>query len=106
MKKIIKIYNETTAQRVLALANWISTIEQRYVEDSQVTRTVAQYQKHPTENIRWFYYDEVFNGMGDIGRQITGYLLGPYEQTGNPVINSEVLEVVEVDLILENYLNK
>ena len=32
--------------------------------------------------------------MGDIGSQIMGFILGTYAPTGNPVINTEVLEIV------------
>jgi len=91
--KIIRIYQELTAQHIQQLANWISTVEQRY-DDGQVTSNVANYYKHPTQDIWFFYYNDIANHMGDIGSQIMGFILGTYAPTGNPVINTEVLEIV------------
>jgi hypothetical protein len=100
--KIIEIYQELTAQRVIQLANWISTVEQLY-NAGQVTKTVAEYKKHPTENIWYILHDPLFNNMGNIGKQIMGFLLGSYHVTGNPVINQEVLLIKE--LTEEEYQN-
>jgi hypothetical protein len=101
--KIIRIYQELTAQHIQQLANWISTVEQRY-DDGQVTSNVANYYKHPTQDIWFFYYNDIANHMGDIGSQIMGFILGTYAPTGNPVINTEVLEIVTLtEAELEEY---
>lgn len=93
--KVIKTNDELIAQRVGQLADWVSTVEQRY-EEGQTTSSVAMYHKHPSEDIWFFYYDDIFPNMGVIGQQIMGFLLTDYEPTGNPVINTEVLQVVEL----------
>ena len=93
--KVIKTNDELVAARVKQLASWVSTVEQRY-ESGQTTSSVAEYKKHPSQDIWFFFYDDIFPNMGDIGKQIMDFLLTDYEPTGNPVINTEVLEVVEL----------
>ena len=89
----IRLYQELSAQHIQQLANWISTVEQRY-DDGQVTANVAEYKKHPTQDIWFFYYSDIADHMGAIGSQIMNFILGTYAPTGNPVVNREVLEVV------------
>lgn len=102
--KIIEVYQELTAQRVKQLANWISTIEQLY-QIGQVTKSVTDFYKHPTKDIWFFIYDPLFNNMGNIGKQVMGFLMGPYHVTGNPVINTEVLVVKDLtDQEVQEYL--
>jgi len=91
--KIIRLYQELSAQHIQQLANWISTVEQRY-DDGQVTANVASYKKHPTQDIWFFYYNDSADHMGEIGSQIMDFILGTYAPTGNPVVNTEVLEIV------------
>ena len=92
--RIIRLYQELSAQHIQQLANWISTVEQRYDGDGQVTSNVANYKKHPTQDIWFFYYSDIEDHMGEIGSQIMGFILGTYAPTGNPVVNREVLEIV------------
>ena len=92
--RIIRLYQELSAQHIQQLANWISTVEQRYDGDGQVTSNVANYKKHPTQDIWFFYYNDIADHMGEIGSQIMSFILGTYAPTGNPVINTEVLEIV------------
>ena len=91
--RIIRLYQELSAQHIQQLANWISTVEQRY-DNGQVTSNVANYKKHPTQDIWFFYYSDIADHMGKIGSQIMGFILGTYAPTGNPVVNREVLEIV------------
>jgi len=92
--RIIRLYQELSAQHIQQLANWISTVEQRYDSGGQVTSNVASYKKHPTQDIWFFYYSDIADHMGEIGSQIMGFILGTYAPTGNPVVNREVLEIV------------
>ena len=92
--RIIRLYQELSARHIQQLANWISTVEQRYDSDGQVTSNVASYKKHPTQDIWFFYYSDIADHMGEIGSQIMNFILGTYAPTGNPVVNTEVLEIV------------
>ena len=92
--RIIRLYQELSAQHIQQLANWISTVEQRYDSDGQVTSNVANYKKHPTQDIWFLYYNDIANHMGEIGSQIMDFILGTYAPTRNPVVNREGLEIV------------
>ncbi|NQZ74559.1 MAG: hypothetical protein HRT61_00345 [Ekhidna sp.] len=96
MVKIIQLYREVDAINIQWLANRISTIEQRYQEDGQISNNIADYFKHPSKDIWFFYFDEVSPHMGDIGSVVMGFLLGSYAPTGNPIVNTEVLQVIDI----------
>jgi hypothetical protein len=104
MTKIIEVYRQLTAEHVKWLANVLSTVEQRYENGDNTTSNVANYQKHPIEDKYWFYYNEVLSNMGETGQQIVGFLLSDYEPTGDPVINTDVINVKEVNLLTEGYI--
>lgn len=96
MTKIIEMYREVDAMNIQWLANRISTIEQRYAEDGQVSNNVANYKKHPSKDTWFFYFNDIYPHMGTIGSQVMGFLLGVYAPTGNPVVNTEVLRVIDL----------
>lgn len=104
MTTILEVYQEVTAQHVQQLANWMSTVESRYNEDGQTTSLVAEYKKHTTLDIWFFYYDDIRPNMGSIGGAIMDFFLRNYLPTGKPVVNSEVLQLKDVELITDGYI--
>src|SRR6056297_1439404 len=99
--KILEVYQELTANHVKWLANVISTIEQRYESEENTTSDVANFYKHTSKDIWWFYYDDISSNMGNIGSNVMGFFLGNYAPTGEPVINTNVLKVKDVNLVEE-----
>jgi len=96
MTKILKIQQQSTAEHVKQLANWMSTVESRYNEDGQTTALVADYYKHPTQNIWFFYYNSIRPNMGQIGGAMMDFFLSNYQPTGEPVVNPDVMEIVNL----------
>lgn len=91
--KVIEVYQEITARHVEQLANWISTVEQRYEQHGQVTNKAFEFEK--VGDVWEADYDAVRDNMGDIGKQIMDFFLGTYAPTGDPVVNKDVLRLIE-----------
>lgn len=104
MTKIIETYQQLTADHIKWLANVLSTVEQRYETGENTTTNIANYQKHPKADKYWFYYNDILPNMGETGQEIVNLLLGTYEPTGAPVINTDVINVKEVNLLTEGYI--
>lgn len=92
--RVIEVYQEITARHIEQLANWLSTVEQRYEQNGQVTNKIFEFEK--VGDVWQADYDEIVKNMGDIGVQIIGFLMSDYAPTGNPVINPEVLQIKEI----------
>jgi DNA-binding XRE family transcriptional regulator len=97
MNKIIKIFTEDNLEKIKLIFRRLSTIESRFENNETLATEVAESFKHTTEDIWWFYYDDVYNNMGDKGKELIIIIL-------NDLIDSKFLQIEEVNLINEGYL--
>ncbi len=93
--------------KILWVANQLSLITNRYESGEALSQTIAEVQKHTTEDIYWVNYTEMYPHLGDIGRLIADMLTG-VTPSGEPNMNINVFKVEEFeseeDLITQKYL--
>lgn len=93
MIKILQTDKETTIQQIIWLLNRLSTIEDRYESEENLTYSITDYRKHPTQELYFFNYSNVLLNMGEKGGEICHLLEGAIKET--------IIQFVEVEDLIE-----
>lgn len=84
-------------------ASKISLIDKGF-KSGNVTSSITTKKKHPTLDIWWFIYDDIYPHLGDEGRVMADMLVGKTPD-GQPNMSELIFEMVEIeDLVAEGWV--